>query len=172
MTMSDRIAVMKDGFVHQIGSPDEIYNRPATAFVASFIGDMNFVYGQLVSVNQTDSTITFEGQTISAQQPKTELKKGDEVLLCIRTERVQINTHQAVDNALQATLTRIVFRGTDYEATCQVGNSEIRAVVAAVIWDHGLKVGDTVELGWNTSDGIVFHRQEEQQLIQYSIEAV
>ena len=121
MTMSDRIAVMKDGFVHQIGSPDDIYNRPATAFVASFIGDMNFVYGQLVSMNHSDSMITLEGQTIKAQKPKTDLKKEDQVLMCIRTERVQVNSHQIVDNALQAKLTRIVFRGTDYEATCQIG---------------------------------------------------
>ena len=50
LTMSDRIAVMKGGHVHQIGTPDEIYNNPATAFVASFIGDMNFLHGKLVSV--------------------------------------------------------------------------------------------------------------------------
>jgi ABC-type Fe3+/spermidine/putrescine transport system ATPase subunit len=49
LTMSDRIAVMKDGQVHQIGSPDEIYNLPATAFVASFIGDMNFLRGRLAA---------------------------------------------------------------------------------------------------------------------------
>ncbi len=47
LTMSDRIAVMKGGHVHQIGTPDEIYNTPATAFVASFIGDMNFLRGRL-----------------------------------------------------------------------------------------------------------------------------
>jgi spermidine/putrescine transport system ATP-binding protein len=49
LTMSDRIAVMKDGRVHQIGTPDEIYNLPATAFVASFIGDMNFLRGRLAA---------------------------------------------------------------------------------------------------------------------------
>ena len=48
LTMSDRIAVMKGGRVHQIGTPDEIYSRPATAFVASFIGEMNFLHGRLL----------------------------------------------------------------------------------------------------------------------------
>jgi spermidine/putrescine transport system ATP-binding protein len=172
MTMSDRIAVMKDGVVHQVGTPDDIYNRPETAFVASFIGDMNFVYGELMSVNHSESTIMVEGNEIKAQKPKTAMKKDDEVLICVRTERAQVNSHQPVDNALQAELTRIVFRGTDYEATCQIGDSEIRAVVAAVIWDHALKIGDTVEIGWNTNDVIVFPRQEEQEIIQYSVEAV
>jgi ABC-type Fe3+/spermidine/putrescine transport system ATPase subunit len=172
MTMSDRIAVMKDGVVHQIGTPDDIYNRPETAFVASFIGDMNFVYGKLMSVNHSESTIMVEGNEIKAQKPKTAMKKDNDVLICVRTERVQVNSHQPVDNTLQAELTRIIFRGTDYEATCQVGGSEIRAVIAAVIWDHALKVGDTVEIGWNTKDMIVFPRQEEQEIIQYSVEAV
>ena len=172
MTMSDRIAVMKDGFVHQIGSPDEIYNQPETAFVASFIGDMNFVYGTLMSISNAESTIAVEGQAIRAQRPKSDMKKNDDMLFCVRTERVQINAHQPVDNTLQAKLTRIVFRGTDYEATCQIDDSEIRAVVAAVSWDHALKVGDTIEVSWNAHDVIVFPRQEEQEIIQYSVEAV
>lgn len=172
MTMSDRIAVMKDGIVHQIGSPDDIYNRPETAFVASFIGDMNFVYGKLLSMNQAESAIEVEGQQIKAQRPKSDLPKDADVLICVRTERVQVNSHQTVENTLQAKLTRIVFRGTDYEATCQVGESEIRAIVAAVTWDQALNVGDTVELGWNAQDVIVFPRQEEDQIIQYSVDAV
>ncbi len=172
MTMSDRIAVMKDGVVHQIGTPDEIYNRPETAFVASFIGDMNFIYARLMSVNHADSMIEMEGYTIQARKAKTGMKKDDEVLICVRTERVQVNPPQSVDNILKGELTRIVFRGTDYEATCQVGDSEIRAVVAAVTWDHSLKVGDTVEIGWSARDVIVFPRQEEQEIIQYSVEAV
>lgn len=172
MTMSDRIAVMKDGIVHQIGSPDDIYNRPETAFVASFIGDMNFIYGQLIAINQAESTIAMEGQQVKARIPKSNVQKHDNVLLCVRTERVQVNSHQSLENALQAKLTRIVFRGTDYEATCQVGESEIRAVVAAVTWDHALKVGDMVEIGWSAQDVIVFPRQEEEQIIQYSVEAV
>jgi len=172
MTMSDRIAVMKDGFVHQIASPNDIYNNPATAFVASFIGDMNFIYGCLLSTNHSRSTIDMEGYPIEAQKSKTDMKKEDEVLICIRTERVQVNSHQTVDNTLQAKLTRIVFRGTDYEATCQIGGSEVRAIVAAVTWDHALKVGDTVEIGWNAQDVIVFPREEEKEIIQYSVEAV
>ena len=46
ITMSDRIAAMRDGIAHQIGSPDEIYNKPKTAFVASFISEMDFLEGR------------------------------------------------------------------------------------------------------------------------------
>jgi spermidine/putrescine transport system ATP-binding protein len=51
ITMSDRIAVMNNGKVHQIGTPDEIYNNPSTAFVASFIGEMNFMEGVVLRRN-------------------------------------------------------------------------------------------------------------------------
>ncbi|MCP4398765.1 MAG: ABC transporter ATP-binding protein [bacterium] len=172
MTMSDRIAVMKDGIIHQIGTPDGIYNRPETAFVASFIGDMNFIYGRLMSMTNSESTIEMEGHEFRTQKTKSNMTKDDEVLICIRTERVQVNSQQAVDNMLKGELTRIVFRGTDYEATCQIGASEVRAIVAAVTWDQTLKVGDTVEVGWNAKDVIVFPRQEENEIIQYSVEAV
>ena len=66
LTMSDRIAVMKDGHVHQIGTPDEIYNSPATAFVASFIGDMNFLHGRLVSSDGSGCSVDVNGRALKA----------------------------------------------------------------------------------------------------------
>ena len=66
LTMSDRIAVMKDGHVHQVGTPDEIYNSPATAFVASFIGDMNFLHGRMVAADGAGCAVELEGRTVKA----------------------------------------------------------------------------------------------------------
>ena len=134
LTMSDRIAVMKGGHVHQIGTPDEIYNNPATAFVASFIGDMNFLHGRLVSVGhrpgggragRASCTVDLDGTVMSAARlacaPDGSCPKpGEEVLVCVRTERVQINPRRCTEHALQGAVRRVVFRGTDYEATCEL----------------------------------------------------
>jgi len=83
MTMSDRIAVMKDGLVHQIGTPDEIYNDPETAFVASFIGDMNFLHGSLLSSNESRGQASVSGRTIRTRKPKKITGRKEDVLLCI-----------------------------------------------------------------------------------------
>jgi spermidine/putrescine transport system ATP-binding protein len=173
MTMSDRIAVMKDGLVHQIGTPDEIYNDPATAFVASFIGDMNFLNGKVLSISDRIGEVGVSGITIYTRKPKKDIKKGEDVLVCVRSEKVMFNPMLVkVENVIKAKLTRIVFRGTDYEATCVFDGSEIRAVVSATQWDYSMKEGDTVQVGFAASDTVVFPSSEEKDVIKYSLEAV
>jgi spermidine/putrescine transport system ATP-binding protein len=186
LTMSDRIAVMKDGRVHQVGTPDEIYNSPATAFVASFIGDMNFLHGRLVSFDGTGCAVDVNGRAVKAARaacllggeaknaPGTDaaVKAGDDVLVCIRTERVQVNPPRETEHGIEGTVKRIVYRGTDYEATCAFAEQEIRAVVSSVTWDPAVAVGSRVRIGFNAADVSIFPRSEESMIIQYSSEAV
>jgi len=173
MTMSDRIAVMKDGLVHQIASPDEIYNDPATAFVASFIGDMNFLHGTVKSAGEKGAKAEVSGNTIGTRKLRQGIRSSGAALLCIRVERVILNPSDGgFDNVIPCTLRRIVFRGTDYEATCQFNDSEIRAVVSATAWDRRLREGDIIKVGFKSSDVIVFPRSEEKDVIKYSIDAV
>jgi spermidine/putrescine transport system ATP-binding protein len=177
LTMSDRIAVMKGGHVHQIGTPDEIYNSPATAFVASFIGDMNFLHGRLVSSDGSGCSVDVNGRALKAARlacfaEAEAAKPGDEVLVCIRTERVQVNANRQTEHGVEGTVKRIVYRGTDYEATCTFGEQEIRAVVSAVSWDPAIAVGARARIGFNAADVSIFPRSEEAEIIQYSSEAV
>jgi spermidine/putrescine transport system ATP-binding protein len=177
LTMSDRIAVMKDGHVHQVGTPDEIYNSPATAFVASFIGDMNFLHGRLAATDAAGCTVDVEGRIVrtarSACLPAGGPgRTGDEVLVCIRTERVQVNPHRETEHGSEGTVKRIVYRGTDYEATCDFAGQEIRAVVSSVTWDPGVEVGSRVRIGFNAADVSIFPRSEESGIIQYASDAV
>jgi len=177
LTMSDRIAVMKDGHVHQVGTPDEIYNCPATAFVASFIGDMNFLHGRLVSSDGMGCAVDVNGRAVKAARAACLLgggavKPGGDVLVCIRTERVQVNPPRETEHGIEGTVKRIVYRGTDYEATCAFADQEIRAVVSSVTWDPAVAVGSRVRIGFNAADVSIFPRSEESMIIQYSSEAV
>jgi len=173
MTMSDRIAVMKDGIVHQIGTPDEIYNNPATAFVASFIGDMNFLEGRLKVLHEHETEVEVSKYVVLARRSQKTIQKGDEVVIGIRSEMVLINPPAAsVDNLIDAHLSRIVFRGIDYEATCRFNDLEIRSVISATVWDSSLKVGDSVKVGWSLEDVLVYTFQEKRDVIKYSMEAV
>jgi spermidine/putrescine transport system ATP-binding protein len=173
LTMSDRIAVMKSGIVHQIGTPAEIYSRPATAFVASFIGEMNFLHGRLVPDGGGLPRARVGGQELHAAR-STAAPGGAEadVLVCIRTERVQVNSHRRTEHEMGGTVRRIVYRGTDYEVTCSVEGQELRATVSAVDWDPSIEADRTVRLGFNRVDVTLFPRAQEKEIAQYSTEAV
>jgi hypothetical protein len=85
---------------------------------------------------------------------------------------VQVNPHRETEQGIEGTVKRIVYRGTDYEATCAFGEQEIRAVVSSVTWDPAVAVGSRVRIGFNAADVSIFPRSEESGIIQYSSEAV
>lgn len=167
MTMSDRIAVMRDGKVHQIGTPKKIYNSPATAFVASFIGDMNFITAVVKSAGKPASEAGFAGNTVYYNGEKYTAGTGESVLYCIRTERITVDPKTKPDNLVTAEIERVVFRGTDYEITCSVGDTVVRIVENSLSRDHAFTVGDTVTIGWATEDVVVFPICEIDEVVKY-----
>jgi spermidine/putrescine transport system ATP-binding protein len=89
ITMSDRIAVMHDGLVQQVGEPWEIYEHPANRFVADFIGETNFVDGQIVDLNGF-ATVNVKGKRVLASTEGRDLQMQQRVTLAIRPEKVSI----------------------------------------------------------------------------------
>ncbi|MGE5251002.1 MAG: ABC transporter ATP-binding protein [Bacteroidota bacterium] len=90
MTLSDKIVVMNQGVIEQIGSPMEVYRFPNSRFVADFIGRANFVGGAVRG--QSDHTLTVEslGQTITLLNIKRDFQKDEAVTLIVRPEMIQI----------------------------------------------------------------------------------
>src|SRR6266498_2446701 len=85
LTMADRIVVMNQGAIEQVGTPQEIYRRPATAFVADFVGSMNFLPGTLVALDKVKvAGFTFDCPAQDGLAP------GNKVALCIRPEDVRV----------------------------------------------------------------------------------
>lgn len=110
--MSDRIAVMNKGRILQIGSPRDIYDRPAERFVANFIGDTNFLTAELKSVQNGTGTLTLpSGVVISASLPDGSLRPG-RVSVVVRPEHASI-TREAAKAALKGRLENAVYFGTD-----------------------------------------------------------
>jgi iron(III) transport system ATP-binding protein len=85
LTMSDRIVVMNKGRIEQVGTPDDIYNRPATPFVADFVGRMNFLHGRLLDERQVD----VHGALLNIAEPIS-FASGTELTVCIRPEDVMV----------------------------------------------------------------------------------
>jgi spermidine/putrescine transport system ATP-binding protein len=128
MTMSDRIAVMSKGRVQQMGTPVEIYERPANSFVADFIGESNFLEGTVrslagneavVYVPQLDAELT--GIPVSAG-----LVNGENVTVSIRPEKVQISDKRLDTNTFAGKVTNTVYIGTDTHVFVDVMGKQIK----------------------------------------------
>ncbi len=90
LSMSDRIAVMSKGHVQQIGSPEDIYLRPANKFVADFIGDTNFIEVKVGKSTKTSTSFTVaNGMELNLALP-TELATGAEAVLNVRPENIKV----------------------------------------------------------------------------------
>lgn len=168
LTMSDRIAVMKDGLVHQIGTPNEIYKDPATAFVASFIGDMNFLYGFFTGTENNSDVIRLADSVIKGKKRTRSYKQDEEILVCLRSEDVIISGNGGNDNKVSAQVKRIVFRGADFEIACALKNGEeVRCVVPASMMNSSFVPGAGISLGFNADNVITFPRDQVKDVLNY-----
>jgi spermidine/putrescine transport system ATP-binding protein len=112
LTLSDRIAVMSDGVIEQIGSPDEIYNRPASLFVAGFIGSANLLPGTTTGRDGDDIVVELEcGPTVRAE-PGWQPSNGDPVSVMIRPERLQVALAAGSDGrSIEGVIRQVIFQG-------------------------------------------------------------
>jgi iron(III) transport system ATP-binding protein len=107
MTTADLIAVMNSGKIDQLGTPEDIYDRPQSEFVARFIGASNVIKGTARDGNH----VAFAGATLQVVGAK--LTPGQDTAVAIRQHDIQLSTHapQNQQNTVKATVTRQVFLG-------------------------------------------------------------
>lgn len=113
LVMSDRIAVMSDGKVEQYGPSDEVYHRPRTPFVASFIGDTNLLEAEVRRVVDGRAELDWSGVAVEAtRSTQHELSVGDVVHVSIRPERIDVVDGQASGvNSISGRVLERHFRG-------------------------------------------------------------
>ena len=116
LTMSDKIVVMSEGKIQQIGTPEDIYNEPKNAFVADFIGDSNIFNGIMTGKLK----VRFCGAEFECLDDVAEGTKIDAV---VRPEDVVITTPDK--GAIKGVVTSVIFKGIHYEITVQSGKNEI-----------------------------------------------
>ena len=88
LSLSDRVVVMSEGRIEQIGTPAQIYNFPATPFVASFVGTLNLVGARVVEAGT--GRLSVDGQEVRTAKPITEARDGSTVTLALRPESIEL----------------------------------------------------------------------------------
>jgi iron(III) transport system ATP-binding protein len=125
MTLSDRIVVMNQGVIEQIGSPMEIYRFPNSRFVADFIGRANFVDGVILDQNGSALTVQSLGESITLSNVKREFHKGEDVTLIVRPEMIEIKKAGGIYNGV---VRRAVYLGDVIEYAVEINGLPILGI--------------------------------------------
>ena len=174
MSMASRIVVMKDGYIQQVGTPEEIYDQPANVFVANFIGapPMNFFAGRLENGKLIlgRNTIEMNDQNKNALKSYENTDKG--LIIGIRPEAFSLSDQDNSDNYIEAKVVNVEMLGDetiiyaeDRESTLAIeeeGNNKVAVKVQGKC--KGVHTGDTIRLYVNFDDIHLFDRESQMRI--------
>ena len=164
LALSDRIAVMNDGKILQVGTPSEIYDSPQNRFVADFIGTSNFLEGTLISKNEV--TLTTEPTSNVVCTPTSDISINSPVTIAIRPERINLRMTPASDvpNLLRGVIQDESYLGTTLQYTVQTDYPTpliVHQQNTGTKGEHRFQRGDTVYLQWTPENAMVLKTDED-----------
>ena len=145
--MSDRVILLNHGSIEQIGTPESLYDRPATRFAAEFIGDANLIEGEVVESADGIARIGAAGAgTIPANARDADLAVGSAVYLVVRPERIQLTVEPPSEGAaLEASITERVFTGENVRITLATdGGATLRCIKPSLPMYRSMQRGDRI----------------------------
>jgi putative spermidine/putrescine transport system ATP-binding protein len=156
MALADLVVVMNDGRIEQAASPRDVFERPASGFVARFMGDHNVIAGKAVSAS--NGLVTFEvpgGGTFTASGDPVPV--GAVVDAAIRTDHVRIGDSKVRGLGFTGLVTNLEYRGATIKLTIEgAGIAEFTAIITdRAFYATPVAVGDAVPLHWDAGDAIV-----------------
>jgi spermidine/putrescine transport system ATP-binding protein len=166
LTMSDRIAVMNRGKVEQLGSPEDLYDRPATPFVADFIGTTNLLRGTVESVDGGAALVRLEtGDRCRAATDR--IGSGSPIELSVRPESIALRAAPGIptdgtrgvpeDAALRARVEQVAYLGASVQYQLRTDGGLALAVLSSKAGTR-FASGDIVEATWAAADSLVLDR--------------
>jgi spermidine/putrescine transport system ATP-binding protein len=176
MTMSDRLAVMRQGRIEQIGPPEEVYENPQTEFVASFLGASNMLEGELKeSANGVATVLTTGGHVVHLPAERAPFRVGTTVKVGVRPEKVHIAVDDGTEppagyNSLTGTLRMSTYIGVSHQYKVEGPGGHILTVWVQNLGDvPPPHPGERVRLAWRwehtfavlPQEGLALEEEEE-----------
>ena len=159
LTMSDRIAVMRDGRIEQLATPMEIYEHPITRFVAGFIGESNIFDGKVVKNDgglltvETDAgNILVNGEDFSA---------GEEMHVSIRSEYLEISTSPVDGFSVEGNVKDFIYQGSVVKTAIDLPNGQ-EVKYSRFEQDHSVKSGERVYVHWRPEKAVAIKKTEQE----------
>lgn len=145
ISMADRMAIMKDGVFVQVGTPREIYQSPADPFVASFVGETNFINGNIHGISNGNASIETPVGILHSENVYHNFTVGQEVSCSIRPETIHLNQNGS-PNQLKAKINSVTYLGRVEEYELLVADT---LKLKAIDYNPGtetMKSGDTIDI--------------------------
>jgi len=157
MSMSDRIAIMLDGHVEQLGDPETVYERPTSAFVAGFIGRNNFWRG----VATENGAKADDQTTFVASRPEENVPTGQEALAAVRPECINLSATKpgATSNVVGAKVAGVSHFGDVLQYVVRSGSRDLLVQVSRTDPSR-FGVGDEVWCSWSADDVFLFSARQ------------
>lgn len=157
LTMSDRMAVMNHGEIHQVGTPREVYHRPRDSFVADFIGNANLLDGEVTGQGDNQLTVTLEAgsEVIVDEDAATarEVHANERVTLLFRPERFRVypgDSDVDAENTITGTVEEVTFLGSRIDYFVRVGGKRLHVVQQNLEDGETFEENDEVTLSFRT----------------------
>ena len=163
LTMSDRIAIMHDGVMDQIGSPTDIYERPATKFVATFIGETNVFDGTIkliangkAVIGIENGDVTTSGSVTETEEKNTGFSVGEFVTVSVRPEKLHFSAEPVEGFSVPALVKDYIYVGSVVKCLAVLPNgNEVK--MERLAGEELPKSGDKVFICWNPEDAVLIH---------------
>jgi ABC-type Fe3+/spermidine/putrescine transport system ATPase subunit len=157
LALSDRLGVMAAGRLEQVGAPMEIYERPATRFVASFIGDANLLDGAVEQV-EAGVVLVRAGGIVLRARPLGSERSGEPVTVCVRPERVQVGEKLDLPTVVTMRVEDRAFSGSLVKYRLAGPSLRLHAAVPYLNGSRLFEVGHEVAAGWESRQAVVVPR--------------
>ena len=148
---------MREGRIVQLGSPREMYARPASHFAAAFLGEMNFVRGQYKGMVEGQARVETALGTLLAARPAENLAEGTACEIAVRPEALEVVSGKVIRpaNSMAATVMDVAFLGEMEQLTLRAGDQELKALQVPRM-ESAWKTGEAVWVSYRTEAGSVF----------------
>ena len=162
LTLSDRVGVLREGRIAQVGTPAEVYERPCNRFVADFLGQANFFDGKVVGQTGDVVTLSLAGDRQLAGRTASAMRRGQPATLMIRPERVSL-TMTPAPGSIEGRLLQCLYAGplVTYVVILPDGTS-VSAIVPNDELPHMPGEGEAVWLQWDQTEAWVMPTEAEE----------
>ena len=163
MAVSDRIAVMNQGVIQQIGTPKDIYQRPANLFVSTFIGRSNVLDGSLVTEDGRTFVVTKSGFKAEIKGVREEHRKNQAVMLSVRPEEFLLE--RGATEGIDAVVDDCVFLGLNTHYFVHLSSGEAAEIIQESSIDSIIEPGSHIKLTLNTEKLNVFTADGSENIL-------
>lgn len=159
LSMSDRIVVLREGKIEQIGSPVEVYENPDSLYVADFLGEANVFNGRIVSIEGSKSIVRTHNKDIVIFN--NDFLEGNEVNIVVRPENIKLTRTERKNNCFEGKIIEQIYDGAFTKILIKVGKSIVKSLISGN--DKLYKTSEEIYLYWTIEDAIILGSEKHGQ---------